>query len=255
MSAQLSLSQHPQSRRKMRGFLLLPFAFLAAPLLASAFFVAYVLWPTWTPATVALNAPALPITVAGVLFEVPPAAIRAAVQRHPGPHQRVDLAFLWPSLTPPAPDGNIDGELPAAIGRSDPDEVDMKAPPADRSGRLFVTIAPLGSVLPPLARLHDIYPRYLQAQPTAAAGGLAITAFRTGTPYEGEDLIYRADDPGRFFTLCSRDSGVISGMCIYERMLGEADIALRFPRGWLRDWKGVAGGFDRVMAKLHPPEN
>ena len=51
-----------------------------------------------------LDAPAIPITVANVLFDVPPAAIRAAVQRHPGPHERVDLAFIWPSLTPPQPD-------------------------------------------------------------------------------------------------------------------------------------------------------
>ncbi len=90
------------TRRKARGILLLPFALFATPLLAAASFVAYVLWPTWPSTPIALDAPALPITVAGTLFEVPPAAIRAAVQRHPGPQERIDLAFLWPSLTPAA---------------------------------------------------------------------------------------------------------------------------------------------------------
>ena len=47
-------------------------------------FVAYMLWPTWPNAPIAADAPAIPITVAGVLFNVPPAAIRAEVQRHPG---------------------------------------------------------------------------------------------------------------------------------------------------------------------------
>jgi hypothetical protein len=64
-------------------------------------FISYALWPTWPSDPVALDAPALPITVAGVLFELPPAAIRETVQRHPGQHERVDLAFAWPSLGPP----------------------------------------------------------------------------------------------------------------------------------------------------------
>src|SRR5262249_3859624 len=61
-------------------------------------FIAYLLWPRWPEAPVALDAPALPITVAGVAFNVPPAAMRVPVQRRPGAHERIDLAFLWPSL-------------------------------------------------------------------------------------------------------------------------------------------------------------
>ena len=35
-------------------------------------------------------------------FNVPPAArIRFKVQRRPGVQARVDLGFVWPSLTPP----------------------------------------------------------------------------------------------------------------------------------------------------------
>jgi hypothetical protein len=252
MTAQAALSQNSKIRRKTRGFLLLPFALFGTPLVAAGFFVAYALWPTWPSTPVALDAPSLPITVAGTLFEVPPAAIRAAVQRHPGPQQRIDLVFLWPSLTPPQPETSGDSKSLAALEDGASARADVSAAPTSTSGRLFVTIAPLESLLPPLDRLRDVYPRYVEAQATAAAEGLAIAPFRAGSPYDGEDLIYLANKPERFFTLCTRDTGVLPGTCIHEQMLGDADIALRFPRDWLKDWKSVADGFDRLMAQLHP---
>ena len=45
--------------------------------------VAYLLWPTWPKSQVALDAPAIPVIVAGVLFNVPPArcAPRCSVSR------------------------------------------------------------------------------------------------------------------------------------------------------------------------------
>ncbi len=252
MASQAALSRSLKTRRKARDFLLLPFALFALALLAAGFFVAYALWPSWPSAPVALDAPSLPITVAGALFEVPPAAIRTAVQRHPGPHQRIDLAFLWPSLTPPQPDANADDKPLDAVDGSGPAAGNAKAP-ADNGGRLFVSIVPLESLLPPLDRLRNIYPRYVEAQASAGADGLAIAPFRAGSPYDGQDLVYLADRPEQFFALCTRDSDVMPGICIHERLLGDADIALRFPRDWLKDWKSVADGFDRLLAELHPP--
>ena len=69
-------------------------------MLAAVAYIVYVLWPRWPGAPVALDAPALPITIAGVAFNVPPAAIRMPVQRRPGAQERIDLAFMWPSLKP-----------------------------------------------------------------------------------------------------------------------------------------------------------
>ena len=228
-----------QIRRKARSVLLLPLALLVVLVLAAASFVSYVLWPTWPSAPIALDAPAVPITVAGALFEVPPAAIRAAVQRHPGPHERIDLAFLWPSLKPPQPDTKTDAkplatmESNAAAAPAAPAAA-AAAAPANASGRLFVTIAALGAVLPPAERLRNIYPRYVEAQATAGPDGLAILPFRAGTPYEGEDLIYLAADPEQFFARCTRQLGAVPGTCIHERALAAAEITLRFPREWLR---------------------
>jgi hypothetical protein len=110
----------------------------------------------------------------------------------------------------------------------------------------------LGAVLPPAERLRNIYPRYIEAQATAGADGLAILPFRAGTPYEGEDLIYLAANPEQFFARCTRQLGAVPGTCIHERALDAAEITLRFPREWLDDWRSVAAGFNRLVAQLRP---
>jgi hypothetical protein len=245
------------SRLRARGragsFLWLPLAGLTALVMTAAGFVSYVLWPTWPGAPIPLGAPAVPVTVAGVLFEVPPAAIRVAMQRQPGPHERVDLVFLWPSLEPPQPSGKAAVE-PAGETIVAPAEASAAEPPR-ASDRLFVTIAALGAVLPPIERLRTIYPRYAAAQATAGPAGLAILPFRAGTPYEGEDLVYVAEQPERFFARCSRDLRAVTGTCMQDRSLDAAEITLRFPRRWLDDWHSVADGFDRLVARLHPHAN
>ncbi|HWX71616.1 MAG TPA: hypothetical protein VNY79_03865 [Xanthobacteraceae bacterium] len=235
-----SAKSPPENRRFLRP----PFVTLVV-LGGVGAFVAYMLWPTWPNAPIAVDAPAIPITVAGVLFNVPPAAIRAKVLRHPGTHERIDLAFLWPSLTPPPADAKAD--KPAAKA-----EQDAAAPPANASDRLFVTIAALGAVLAPAERLRSIYPRYVEAQATAGPDGLAFLPFRAGTPYQGEDLVYLGEQPEQFFARCTRPNGPVRGTCIHERSLDAAEITLRFPREWLEDWRGLAAGFDRLLAQLHP---
>src|SRR5215831_12316256 len=62
--------------------------------------IVYLLHPGWSDAATP-DAPPLPIVVAGVVFNVPPAAIRMPLQRHAGPQERIDLAYRWPTLAPP----------------------------------------------------------------------------------------------------------------------------------------------------------
>jgi hypothetical protein len=234
-----------RSHRRTRSVFTLPFALLVLLVAVATGFVSYVLWPSWPSTPAAPGAPAIPITVAGVLFDVPPAAIRAAVQRHPGQQDRVDLAFEWPSLTPPTPDDKSNGK-PF-------DAEHAEAAAAERADeRLFVTIAGLGAVLRPQERLRTIYPRYVEAQASAGQYGLAILAFRLGTPYEGEDLVYLGSNPEQFFARCTRPVRSVPGTCIRERALDGAEVTMRFPRDWLTDWRKVADGFDRLMAQLHP---
>jgi hypothetical protein len=245
-------------RHNAREWLRSPFAPFAALVAVAAGFVAYVLWPTWPSAPVALDAPALPITVAGVLFQVPPAAIRATVQRHAGPQERLDLAFLWPSLKPPLPNGEANSRTEGRpVDANDGDNQTgstAKAATGGTLGRIFITITALGSLLPPADRLNSIYPQYVEAKARAGADGLAILPFRAGSPYEGEDLIYVAGNPEQFFARCTRRAGAVPGTCINERALGTADVTLRFPRDWLDHWRDVTDSFDRLIAQIRPQE-
>jgi hypothetical protein len=245
MTAPALLRHRPWPGSRSLSLALAAFALLIAGAIT---FVSYVLWPTWPRSAVPLDAPTVPVTVAGVLFNVPPAAIRAAVQRQPGAHERIDLMFLWPSLVPPTADGKITAKALATD-----DNVAATLPRAD--DRLFVTITVLGAVLAPAVRLRTIYPRYIEAQAMAGPDGLAIVPFRAGTPYEGEDLIYLAEKPEQFFALCSRPLRALPGTCIQERLLDAAEVTLRFSREWLQDWRNTAAGFDRLMAQLHAAGN
>jgi hypothetical protein len=208
---------------------LVPLAIMAMAGLAGAP-IAYMLWPQ--PRAAAPDAPSLPVSVGGVSFNVPPAAIRFRMQRRPGAQARVDLAFQWPSLEPPSPHRAVTAGAPRI------------------TERLFLTIAGSDGVLPPGERLKAIYPRYLVTGPAVDMGGLHVRAFSGGTPYQGEDLIYDPADPERLLMRCTQSFGAMRGTCLHERRIGGADVTVRFPREWLADWRAVADGIDRLMGRL-----
>ena len=56
------------------------------------------------------------------------------------------------------------------------------------SDRLFVSIAPRDGPAEPAERLQTIYLRYAESESLSAPEGLALVAFRAGTPYQGEDM-------------------------------------------------------------------
>jgi len=220
--------------RRRAGYgwrLLLPVLSALAVVGVAIGFVVYALWPRWPEAAPAADAPHLPIVIAGETFHVPPAAIRQKAQRHPGPQDRVDLVYAWPSLTPPAPS-------------------DGTATPPDR---LFVSIAPRDGKAEPAERLRTTYPRYTAKEPAQAQDGLALVAFRADTPYQGEDLVFDESAPARFVARCSRPTErLTSGSCLLERFVGHASVIIRFPRECLADWRALASGLDRLIAELHP---
>ncbi len=214
---------------------------LAGAALIAFVYLGYVLWPRWPGPPVGRDAPPLPITVAGVTFNLPPAAIRMPVQRRGGAQERVDLAFLWPSLDPPDP-----RVKPAA-----PPPGELAAPPAATIDRIFVTIARAGDSLDPAERVITIYPRYTAPEAQHGPGDLTLLPFRDGTPYQGEDLLYDGSAPG-FLVRCTRASGPTPGTCLYERRIEAADLVLRFPRDWLADWRALAGNIERLITRLRP---
>jgi hypothetical protein len=229
--------QAPYRRKQHRQLLALPLMVVGVAVAAATAFILHVLWPGWQVAPLGPNAPALPVTVAGVAFNVPPAAIRVPIQRQPGAHERIDLTFLWPSLQPPD-----NSPLPNVPSKGTPKPQTFQ--------RVFVTIATARDSLPPAERVKTIYPRYIEAATAAVIDGLATMAFRQGTPYQGEDLIYDETTPETFLVRCSRGTGPTPGMCLFVRRIGEADITVRFPRDWLNDWRKVASSIERLIASL-----
>jgi hypothetical protein len=228
----------PLNRRNGGQRLLLPLVVAAAVALSAFGCIVYVLWPRWSAPR--LDAPPLPISVAAVAFNVPPAAIRVAAQRRAGAQERLDLVFLWPSLQPPDPESKASA-LPATETAS-----------SRTSARVFMTIAAAGDTLAPADRARTIYPRHTAAEPVRGSDGLAVLAFRDGTPYAGEDLVY-APGTADFLVRCTRGAPPVPGTCLYERRIDRADVVVRFPRDWLDDWRMVAATLDRLIASLRPP--
>src|ERR1041384_4458673 len=229
----------PKTARKRAGAsagLLFALATLIVLVVGAAALVALMLWPRWPGAAVAPDTPALPITVGGVLFNIPPAAIRVPMQRHSGATERLDLAFLWPSLRPPDPAPKLA-----------PSET---TPPIDR---LFVTIEPQSVGMPPSERVRMIYPRYLADTQFDGPDGLKVIPFKEGTPYQNEDLFFDpAAQPG-FVARCSRPGAAgTPGMCLYERRIENADLTVRFPSEWLTVWRGVNDAIAKLIGQLRP---
>jgi hypothetical protein len=221
-----------RGRRTTETMLLLTVLVLISLGVTALGFVAYALWPRWPEVSAAADAPSLPITVADVRFNVPPQALRIAAQRTRGAQARIDLVFLWPSLVPP-------------------DEA--AAPSLSERDRVFVTLA-VATALPPLARLKNIYSRYVATEPTSGPPGLALYAFRDGTPYQGEDIAFDAAAPEKFLARCSRSRNPLApATCLGERRIGDADITVRFPRDWLTNWRDVEAGIEKLIAALRAP--
>jgi hypothetical protein len=223
------------SRRSLHiptGLIILTLAAVAAAALA---FVVYALWPRWPDAPPQADAPELPIVIGDVLFRIPQAAIRRQVQRRTGTQERIELAFLWPSLEPSAPMPRANGAASAAIPR------------------LFFTISAAASTAMTSAeRLKVIYPRYIESSRWIGAPGLTAIAFRADTPYRGEDLFYDARTGERFIARCTRDTGPAPGSCLLERDVGATIVTVRFSRAWLNDWEVLATGIDKLIEKMQP---
>ena len=198
--------------------------------------IAYLLWPTWG-ADVSSRPARLPVSIGATIFNVPTAAIRMKIQRHTGPQERIDLAFIYPSLEPPEAQKHVSAD----------EVVEEAVQPIDR---IFLSIAAHHDTLAPDTRVRTIYPRYLAQASTPGEDGLTMRGFRDGTPYGGEDLFF-ANTPD-LTARCTRDAST-PGMCLSERRIDGADLTFRFPRNWLAQWRDVAHAIDRLTLQLHGP--
>jgi hypothetical protein len=233
----LSTAQHiaRSSRERSRSHMI-PILLGCAVAAGAIALVAYLLWPTWGPE--ASSSPTrLPVSIGATVFNVPTMAVRMKIQRHSGPQERVDLSFTFPSL-----------QVPDAPKHVSADTVEDAVQPIDR---IFLSIAAHHDTMAPDSRVRTIYPRYLEQASTPGQDGLAVRAFRDGTPYSNEDL-FSASAPN-LNARCTRDAAT-PGMCLSERRIDGADLTFRFPRSWLAQWRDVANAMDRLTTQLHGPK-
>jgi hypothetical protein len=221
-------SARPPSRHSQHFGL---FAAGGGLLCAAMAVIIYLLWPTWQ-ATALAGPKQLPITVGGMLFNVPSEAIRMRLQRRSGAQDRIDLAFAYPSLSPPERQKHVTA-----------DTVEDTRVVVDR---LLLSIALRGDELSPDDRIRTIYPHYLD-QRAEERNGLTGRSFLDDTPYHGEDLF--VGNGGAFVARCTRDD-LTPGICLTQRRVDTVDMTFRFPRAWLADWRDVAAAMDRLLVKL-----
>src|SRR5260370_3446509 len=93
--------RHLRRRQSGKSQLLLPFVVFAAVAFTAFVYIGYVLWPRWP--TPRLDAPALPITLAGGALYLPPAPPLLARPRLARPPEGGPPSSLLPSLPPPPP--------------------------------------------------------------------------------------------------------------------------------------------------------
>ncbi len=72
------------------------------------------------------------------------------------------------------------------------------------------------------------------------------------TAYRGEDLFYDKQAPDRFVARCTRDIGAAAGACIYDRMVGSANITVAVLRAWIEEWRAVLTAIDSIVDRMQP---
>ena len=159
------------------------------------------------------------------------------VQRRPGAQERIDLAFLWPSLTPPDP-----AHQAAAVGA-----------PVDPNERLFVTIAAGDGTLPLIERVQTIYPRYLAAEPVAGPDGLTLQRLSRRHALSGRGPGLRVRRRPSISCRAARARAASTPACACTSG-GSATPTSRcaFRATGSSDWRSVADGIDRLIARLQP---
>ena len=230
---------HHSARARRRGASPLtgPLLLFAAATLTAAAYIAYVLWPRWPDVPVGLDAPSLPITVAGVTFNIEPAAIRSAGAAQAGHasarRSRLSVAVAWSRPIRRASRRSARRSIPTS-GCSSP------SPPATRT-------------LPLMQRVQNIYPRYLVAEPTAGPDGLTLRGFRDGTPYQGEELVFESRRARRISSPAVRCTAwSIPAAACWSGASATPTLRCVSRATGSTDWRGVAAGIDKLIARLHP---
>ena len=128
----------------------------------------------------------------------------------------VRLRVMWPAMTSAGPTEKADVHV--TVGAADP---------ATDPAAQFATLA-----------------RFVMPGAWSNPGGLVARSFKKGSPFEGEELFMAPPGGEMFFARCSSDAAVIKieEGCRMVLKHDGVDIAVRFPREALTEWRALAAG-------------
>ncbi|MEH3148212.1 MAG: hypothetical protein PGN34_23435 [Methylobacterium frigidaeris] len=73
--------------------------------------------------------------------------------------------------------------------------------------------------------------------------------FRTGTPFEGEDLYLAQPNGNRFAARCATALPDPQGACLSEVRIGDLSLRVRFAAGRLPFWNEALAGLERTFGR------
>jgi hypothetical protein len=114
---------------------------------------------------------------------------------------------------------------------------------------VLVTIHPADGSMAPTERAKHLYARFLSAAATPEEGGLIRRRFRTGTPFEGEDLVLSAPDGRAFAARCLDAASAVATACVAEMRLGALDVQARFAPSLLPRWEALSAGLKGLVER------
>lgn len=159
-------------------------------------------------------------------LEVPSNTIRFARQRQQGELKRLDLIFLWPEL-----EGLTEKNARAFLGQSEAHFVFAS-----------LSIRPMEQDMS--GRLHDIYGRLAEGEPSKGPNGLVLYPFRKGSGYDGEVLAVSPDASSgeQFVMRCETMTDDRPATCMRDTHLGQnLSVTYRFDRALLPYWQSIDG--------------
>ncbi|RVU21690.1 hypothetical protein [Methylobacterium oryzihabitans] len=142
---------------------------------------------------------------------------------------------------------------PGAAAGATPDRLDLAIPWSALSAsggddRLHVTATRAPDTAAPLGPARR-YARFLTAEVRATPDGLMQRRFRTGSPFEGEDLYLAQPDGNRFAARCATALPDPQGACLSEVRVGDLALRVRFAEARLPFWNEALAGLERIFGR------
>ena len=131
---------------------------------------------------------------------------------------------------------------------------ELSAPgPTDRAD-VHITIGPADPATDPQAHFATLA-RFLTPGAWSNPGGLVTRSFKKGSPFETEELFMSMPDGAAFFARCTADIAQVKldEGCRATLKHRGFDIALRFPRDALTEWRALSDGVKNLVDGFRQP--